>query len=99
MWRDWGDIWTSDLVARDPDAPDPHYNLRVTLQAQLAEDLDDKDLPAPAFDLNHRKRALQLWMLEDPQQDDIISHQFGIDRKSTRLNSSHSSVSRMPSSA
>ena len=51
---------------------------------------------APGF--GDRRKA----MLEDIAvltNGDVISEDLGIDRKSTRLNSSHSSVSRMPSSA
>ena len=40
----------------------------------------------------------ELWV-EDGLTQRELSRRAGIDRKSTRLNSSHSSVSRMPSSA
>ena len=36
---------------------------------------------------------------EEEQEDDKEQHHFLLDRKSTRLNSSHESTSRMPSSA
>ena len=41
-------------------------------------------------------QTLQDFLKANPQQDALLAEQ---DRKSTRLNSSHSSVSRMPSSA
>ena len=34
-----------------------------------------------------------------PQRGEVVLHQYGDDRKSTRLNSSHLKLSRMPSSA
>ena len=37
--------------------------------------------------------------IQFPSFGAVVSHELGSDRKSTRLNSSHSSVSRMPSSA
>ena len=51
----------------------------------------------PEFLLRRETRGIrfQLEMLKP----DIAQQEHGIDRKSTRLNSSHSSVSRMPSSA
>ena len=53
------------------------------------------DAPAPSFDALHIDfPQVMRWRMERLRE----AYQ-GLDRKSTRLNSSHSSVSRMPSSA
>ena len=55
--------------------------------------------------LAHPSPRMQRWLdwLGNPSQSQLIlgglGFFLGLDRKSTRLNSSHSSVSRMPSSA
>ena len=49
--------------------------------------------------LDEEKRGLQKSLEELQAQRNNLSKEYGEDRKSTRLNSSHSSVSRMPSSA
>ena len=67
---------------------------------EAAETLDDAhqewlSLQLAARDIVGDVEAMR--MKDDDDETD--AHWFGQDRKSTRLNSSHSSVSRMPSSA
>ena len=64
--------------------------LRATLQRWL----QGGDGAAPAIDPS----ALDPWLQSDAQARQDLLRKFG-DRKSTRLNSSHRSLSRMPSSA
>ena len=47
---------------------------------------------------DHQKEVYEQFVLEDLSLGEIAREE-GIDRKSTRLNSSHASKSRMPSSA
>ena len=65
-----------------------------------------KELLAHNFSvLLHKKDNLDGyggWLGTDEGEQELVvalNHHMGLDRKSTRLNSSHSSVSRMPSSA
>ena len=65
----------------------------------LGFDMDDKKLRRAGLDY-HEFAAVQ----EYDSLDEFIKkvkpdRMFGIDRKSTRLNSSHTDISRMPSSA
>ena len=48
---------------------------------------------------NQRKAAARDRRAKHARGSDPVLHETGIDRKSTRLNSSHSTLSRMPSSA
>ena len=42
---------------------------------------------------------IEIAMAQTPKPITQLAHEIGVDRKSTRLNSSHSGESRMPSSA
>ena len=53
------------------------------------------DRPEPTF----RHVANPLYKAQREASPDILRQQMGLDRKSTRLNSSHIPLSRMPSSA
>ena len=49
--------------------------------------------------VNPQERKWEEFYRNRWQHDNVIRSTHGVDRKSTRLNSSHRSLSRMPSSA
>ena len=83
----------TDRVRRDlADRP----AARAELFGAMSAVLQDLDEPARAYELASEALALKraLYGDEFPQV-----HETLLDRKSTRLNSSHTDISRMPSSA
>ena len=56
------------------------------------------ELIAAAYD-NDRRHVFHSWSAQGALKPVVIAGASGSDRKSTRLNSSHSQQSRMPSSA
>ena len=73
---------------------DPLFAVPVTRQKAFLESLPE---PKDLLERSYAQYRCQM-MLERPILR-VMYQAASIDRKSTRLNSSHSSVSRMPSSA
>ena len=78
-----------EVLQLDREAAEEFCRLRMDLFRELGELCPGTDVPG-------LERATERYYLEHIGKDLFA---WGIDRKSTRLNSSHRSLSRMPSSA
>ena len=88
----------SELIATDGPKltalADGYLDLDLTRFPDVVRGIGDDLAIADGQDLNDLCVSVNAFLLETPNRLCLIE-----DRKSTRLNSSHSSVSRMPSSA
>src|SRR5216117_2032912 len=90
---------TLDQVVRDLEEA---YSRMLDLRAEFTQTAFNKSLnqTIPAEGTVHLKKGGKLrWEYKEPTPQAIVSDGRSSDRKSTRLNSSHPSLSRMPSSA
>ena len=84
--------------------PDFEKNLNPTYGSPWSSPLlppDDRTVRASRYLQQGYTNAAGDWILpvNEPRWDRLSDHQVALDRKSTRLNSSHIQKSRMPSSA
>ena len=79
-----------------------HKDVSLNMMVALAQRIQDGNHEQQSlFDsvVGQLKTHEKRWIVDIDTKDEIAVHRAAQDRKSTRLNSSHSSVSRMPSSA
>ena len=75
------------------------YKLVFTTKTTDSKTGKEKDMTAAEKKDQLKKAKSALKMIKKGQSISSVAKKFSVDRKSTRLNSSHSQQSRMPSSA